>query len=242
MTLFVISFLAGMLTVLAPCILPVLPIILGGSLADERSANRLFRPITIVASLAVSIVVFTLLLKASTALLGVPTSVWSIGSGVIIVVLGIFMVFPNLWEAIITKVGFGAGANRLLASTSNKHGRTKDILTGLALGPVFSSCSPTYALIVAVVIPQSLGRGLVYLGAYAAGLACMLLLVVVVSQKVISRFASLSRPGGVFNRILGVVFVFVGLSIMFSIDKQLQAYILDNGWYAPLSRFENSLR
>lgn len=242
MTLLIVSFIAGMLTVLAPCILPVLPVILGGSLAGEASANKVARPLTIVVSLATSIIVFSLVLKASTALLGVPTAVWSTISGLIVIALGIVMIFPDLWENLVTKLGLSSGANRLLAGTSNKRGRAKDVLTGLALGPVFSSCSPTYALIVAVVIPQSFARGLTYLVAYAAGLALMLLIITLASQQVIGKMAGLSRPSGVLNRVLGIIFIVVGLGVIFGVDKQLQTLILENGWYAPLSQFEDSLK
>ena len=50
-------------------------------------------------------------------------------------------------------------------------------MIGAALGPVFSSCSPTYALIVATVLPQSFLSGLFYISVYVIGLALMLLLV-----------------------------------------------------------------
>jgi len=231
-----------MLTVLAPCILPVLPVVLGGSLVADKKASRLPRLLRIVGSLAISIVVFTLLLKASTALLGIPTTVWSVISGGIVIALGVVMVFPGVWEAMVTRLGLSSRANRLLAGGSQQKGSAKDVLTGLALGPVFSSCSPTYALIVAVVIPQSFARGLVYLVAYALGLAVMLFMVAFVSQSIVSRLAGLSRPGGTFNKVLGVIFIIVGLGVMFGLDKQLQTYILDQGWYAPISQFESSFK
>jgi cytochrome c biogenesis protein CcdA len=63
-----ISFIAGILTILAPCVLPLLPIIIGGSL-EEKSIRR---PIIITLSLAASIVVFTLILKVSTAFIDIP--------------------------------------------------------------------------------------------------------------------------------------------------------------------------
>lgn len=242
MTLFLVSFLAGMLTVMAPCILPVLPIILGGSLVGEQKPASIARPLRIVGSLAVSVVVFTLLLKASTALLGVSTVVWSSISGLLVIGLGITLIVPNLWEALSIKLGLSSGANKLLASTGTQKGIAKDVLTGMALGPVFSSCSPTYALIVAVVLPQSFGQGLLYLMSYAVGLALALLFLTLIGQKIIQRLAGTVRPGGTFNKVLGLLFVLVGLGLLFGLDKDLQTFILDNGWYAPISNFENSLK
>lgn len=57
-TLFV-SFVAGMITVLTPCVLPVLPVILGGSLTDQDK----YRPRVIIVSFACSILLFTLTLQ-----------------------------------------------------------------------------------------------------------------------------------------------------------------------------------
>ncbi|HEX7259498.1 MAG TPA: cytochrome c biogenesis protein CcdA, partial [Candidatus Saccharimonadia bacterium] len=133
MTLFVISFLAGALTVLAPCILPLLPVIVGGSLAnaDER---KWFRPLVITSSLAVSIVLFTLLLKAATALLGVPVWVWSAISGVIVVLFGISLLFPNLWVRLMVATKFNLRSDALLTKSYAKKGLMQDVLIGASLG------------------------------------------------------------------------------------------------------------
>ncbi len=73
MFLLIVSFLAGVLTIAAPCILPLLPVIIGGSLIDsdkDKPERAWLRPVVITASLAVSVIVFTLLIKATTVLLG----------------------------------------------------------------------------------------------------------------------------------------------------------------------------
>ena len=64
MLLLLISFIAGVLTILAPCVLPLLPVIIGGSISGKTKEKS--RPYIIAASLAASLVVFTLLLKLST--------------------------------------------------------------------------------------------------------------------------------------------------------------------------------
>jgi len=61
MLFLLLSFLAGVLTILAPCVLPVLPVIIGGSLSTTKGEK--YRPYVIAASLAASIIGFTLLLK-----------------------------------------------------------------------------------------------------------------------------------------------------------------------------------
>jgi cytochrome c biogenesis protein CcdA len=59
MTLLVLSFVAGVLTVLAPCVLPILPVIVGGSVVNGKKS----RPWVIIISFAVSILIFTLILQ-----------------------------------------------------------------------------------------------------------------------------------------------------------------------------------
>lgn len=76
-TILLISFFSGILTVLAPCVLPLLPVILGGSLAGQSKK----RPYIIIASLILSLLLFTLLLKASTVLIHVDPIVWDYVAG-----------------------------------------------------------------------------------------------------------------------------------------------------------------
>ena len=77
LTILLISFFSGILTVLAPCVLPLLPVILGGSLAGQSKK----RPYIIITSLIVSLLLFTLLLKASTILIHVDPIVWDYVAG-----------------------------------------------------------------------------------------------------------------------------------------------------------------
>jgi len=242
MELLVVSFLAGVLTVAAPCILPLLPVVVGGSIVGEGKVGGLRRPLVIVASLAVSVVVFTLLLKATTALLGIPTMVWSVVAGGIVVLLGVNWLVPALWERVMLATGGQLGATKLLGASQRTTGVKHDVLLGAALGPVFNSCSPTYALIVAVVLPASFGVGLANLTAYALGLAVILLLVSLFGQGLVQRMRWLSNPNGWFKKMIGVVFILVGLMVMTGLDRRVQTFVLEHGWYAPVSRLEEALR
>ncbi len=236
MTLLIIAFVAGALTVLAPCILPLLPIVVGGSVTDQR---RPLRPYVITASLAISVVLFTFLLKFSTSLLSVPTMVWQVLSGLIIIALGVSMLWPSLWERLGARLNIST--SRLLGSAGKQKGLVGDILTGAALGPVFSSCSPTYAFIVAGVLPVSFGQGLGYLLAYALGLAAVLLVVALLGQKIIARLGWATDPKGWFKRVMGVIFILVGISVSTGFDHSIQAYFVKQGWYDIPAQFESSL-
>ena len=245
MELLVASFMAGVLTAAAPCVLPLLPVVVGGSVltaADDPDPTSLRGPVTIVISLAVSVIVFSLLLKATTALLGVPDTIWAVVAGGIVVGFGITLLFPSLWDRLVTATGWQAGANRLMGRTQEETGTRKDILLGAALGPVFNSCSPTYALIIAVILPASFGEGFAYLVAYAVGLASILLLISVFGRVVIGKMNWLSNPDGAFKKVIGVLFILVGLAVIFGFDRDVQAWVLENGWYEPIEDVEQSIR
>ena len=132
--------------------------------------------------------------------------------------------------------------NSLLSSSYKKQGLARDILMGAALGPVFSSCSPTYALIVAVILPLSFAKGIAYLIAYALGLASILLVIGLAGQIIVSKMGWLSNPKNFLHKIVGGLFIVVGLSVIFGLDRDLQTYVLDQGWYDPIMKIEESLR
>src|SRR5687767_10672057 len=116
-TLIIVSFIAGVLTVAAPCILPLLPIIVGGTALRGNDA-RWFRPLIIAASLALSVIVFTLLLKATTTFLDIPQAVWNTISGGIVVLFGINLLFPMVWERAMLATGLYGKSNQLLGKSS----------------------------------------------------------------------------------------------------------------------------
>ncbi len=220
------SLVAGLLTVLAPCVLPLLPVILGGSLV--REGRDRWRPYLITGSLVISLVLFTLLLKASTALIGVDPQVWTYLSGGLILVLGISMLIPGLWTRLTDAVGFDRRSHDLLDKAFKNRSRTwSAILTGAALGPVFSSCSPTYAWAIATVLPASPALGMLYLSIYCVGVGAGLLGIALLGRRLLSRITWASKPNGWFQRTIAVLFVLVGLSLVTGMDKVIQTRLVE---------------
>jgi cytochrome c biogenesis protein CcdA len=194
-----ISFVAGLLTALAPCVLPLLPIILGGSISGEKKDK--WRPYIITASLVVSLILFTLLLKASTLLIGLDPKVWTIGSGILVIFLGLFMLFPTAWAKLIGHLGIEHKSQGLLSRAyKNESSVISAILIGAALGPIFSSCSPTYAWVIATVLPTSTLLGMFYLTFYVLGVATSLLAIALLGRKLLQKIKWASDPKGWFQR------------------------------------------
>lgn len=222
-----LAFLAGLLTAFAPCVLPLLPIILGGSVSADGQKDK-WRPYIITGSLVVSLILFTLLLKASTVLIGVDPRVWTYVSGGLVIALGLFMLFPNLWAKFIGLVGFEHKSQQLLGKAGKTNNRTLSaVLIGAALGPVFSSCSPTYAFVIATVLPVNLALGMVYLAIYCLGVAIALLAIALLGRKLLVNVKWASNPHGWFQRSIAILFILVGLSLITGIDKQIQTYLVE---------------
>lgn len=221
MPLIFIAFLSGVLTALAPCVLPIIPVVIGGSI----SGNDNKKPYVVVSALMLSIVVFTLLLKGSTVLISVPDSFWRYFSGGVIILFALTMLFPIQWASI--SVRFYTYSQQRLSSGYRKGGLGGAILIGLALGPVFTSCSPVYLFILSAVLPQNFVAGLIYIIAYALGLCSVLLLVGIFGQRVIHKFDWASNPNGWFKKIIGALLLLAGLLIITGFDRKIQQYVIE---------------
>jgi cytochrome c-type biogenesis protein len=229
MSLLIPSFFAGVLTVLAPCVFTLLPVILGGS-ASEKNMKK---PIIIISSLALSIVLFSILLKGTTYFLSIPPKVWNTISGGILLVFGIIMIFPNVWNCINIKLKLYQSEIFLQKSGKGENIRSA-IFLGASLGPVFTTCSPTYALILSIILPTSFILGLLNLASYTLGLSIILLLIAYGGQKVVTKLNFATNPNGLLKKILGILILLTGFFIITGIDKSIETAFLDAGYLGPI--------
>jgi cytochrome c biogenesis protein CcdA len=225
MDLLPLSLLAGILTVLSPCVLPLLPVVLAGSAAEQSRRA----PFIVIGSLAVSVVLFTLLLKATTALLGVPSNVWLVVSGGLVAFVGTSLAFPKIWDSISIRLGLQSAAGGFADRSATKVGATRSILLGFSLGPAFASCSPTYGLILAVVLPADFVVGLVNILGYTLGMSAVMLVVGLGGRSVASRLGWATNPDGRFRRGLGIFLVIVGLLIATGTVRGIESWLIDRG-------------
>lgn len=229
-----LSFLAGILTILSPCVLPLLPVIIGGSMTKQSKK----RPLIITLSLALSIVIFTLLLKATTALIDVPESFWKWFSAGIIFLFALSLLFPGLWPKI--SLWFGKfikqkesiehKSQKVLFKFYDKKGFWPAVILGAALGPIFASCSPTYFLILGTVLPASYFIGIINLMVYALGLALMMFIIAYAGQR-FTKQLNAADPNGWFKKGLGILFLIVVITIVSGYDKKFSTYLLDKGLF-----------
>lgn len=232
MIFFLIAILAGIFTVVAPCILPLLPIVIGASLEGEKRISK--RALIVIGSLSASVIVFTLLLKATTLFISIPQIFWNSFSGAVIILVGLAIVFPFLWAKVPFIQKLSVFSNKAVGVGYQEKSYKGDMLIGLALGPVFTTCSPTYLFIIATTLPASFIVGFVYLLGFTFGLALALLLIAYFGQRIINKISEHMQATGRIKQVFGVIIIFVGIFILTGYDKKIQTLILDSGYGATI--------
>jgi cytochrome c biogenesis protein CcdA/thiol-disulfide isomerase/thioredoxin len=209
-----IGFLAGVVTAISPCVLPVLPILLAGSATDDEPR----RPYAIVAGLAASFTVFTLAAAWLLDQLGLPETFLRNLALVLLFVLAASLLIPQL----------GLLLERPFARLGRRSGRNLGggFLLGASLGLVFVPCAgPVLAVI--TVSAASMDVGLETVGltiAYALGAAVPMLAVALGGQ----RAARALRPRAQQLRVAaGVLIAASALAIVFHLDTKAQTAIGD---------------
>ncbi|MGH7141272.1 MAG: redoxin family protein, partial [Minisyncoccia bacterium] len=198
--------------------------------AEGRSAQR---ALVITASLGASMFFFTLILKATTALIAVPALFWQILSGCLLLLFGVATLFPALWDRLPVVNALYRSSNITLGAGYQKKNWQGDIIIGAALGPVFSSCSPTYFVILAAVLPVNLAVGVLYLLAYVVGLSLSLFVIAALGQRAALALGAASDPNGRLRKAVGALFIIVGIAVVFGLDKKLEA-ALPQGAFAEI--------
>src|SRR5437870_2098795 len=132
------AFLAGLVTILAPCIWPVLPIVLSSSIAGGKGHQR---PLGITLGVMLSFTIFTLSVSYLVRIFHLDPNILRIFAVVIIGFLGLTMIIPALatkFELFVSKLSNIFGQNN-----SSKQGSTflPGFITGLSLGIVWSPCA-----------------------------------------------------------------------------------------------------
>lgn len=234
-----VAAVAGALSVLAPCVVGLLPVLIGRSLAPGSRAHSAG---LVIAGLCASVFVFSLLLKATTLVVGVPQQVWQAVAGGILVGFGVVTLAPQVWTAVAGRLRLGHVGDRAARLGMARQSRVGDVVLGASLGPVFSACSPTYAVIVAVLLPATPVEGVAYLAAYLVGLAAMMVVMVVGGRRAVTALGWSLDLHGWFRRAVGVVFVLLGLAITTGLDKDALAFVVEHGWFDWQVRLEDALR
>lgn len=229
MLIIIISFFSGILSVLAPCVLPVIPVIFGWGLAAQDNKKS----IRIILSMLFFIFIFTFLLKVSTAFIGISTQTRATISGAIIVLYSCTLLFPTARERIQVLLP-------QVKTPSWWSGKRWDILLGASLWPIFATCSPTYALLLSTILPVSIPLWIMGILAYLVWFWGFLYVLITWGRSLIKKFYGLADTQGRFKKILGILLLVTWVMIMSGWMKQLEAKLVT--FVPDIGRVESQLQ
>ncbi len=215
--LIIVAFVAGIVTVLSPCILPVLPIVLGTSISGGR-----LRPLGIIAGLVVSFSIFTLLISQVVALLGLSANVLRIVAIVVIAILGLTLLVPALNERMERLVSSLPG----MVGNKQRAGFWGGILTGATLGIVWAPCAgPILAAVTTLAATQQVSAGaVVVVIAYAIGAGVPLLGIAYGGRALVNKTRGLAQYGKGIQQAFGALMLVVAALMFFNLDVQFTVW------------------
>ena len=221
------AFVSGVITILSPCILPVLPIVLAGGSSGGKA-----RPFGVISGFVVSFSFFTLALSAIVQALGVPADAMRYVAIALIVLFGAVMLVPRLREAfdvaVSRAVSRGSGRAGGLSPSKPRAGFLGGVPVGLSLGLVWTPCvGPIMASVISLALTQKVDGGSVLVTvAYTLGTAIPMLAIMLGGRALIARVPGLSKNAGAIQRVFGVVMILMGVALAFQWDRQVQTAIL----------------
>lgn len=220
----IFAYLAGLLTLINPCVLPVLPIVLASSLHRDRRA-----PLALAAGMSLSFVALGLGVTALGPALGLDSDTVARLAALLMVGFGLVMLVPALSGGFSTATaGIAARADAQIDSTADA-GLGGQVLSGALLGAVWSPCiGPTLGAAIALASTgESLGRAGAIMGGFALGVSTLILALAYGAQSAIRRRQTLLRSlAAKAKPVMGVTFVAVGLSLWFGLHHVVEAWML----------------
>ncbi|WP_395701792.1 cytochrome c biogenesis CcdA family protein [Aquabacterium sp.] len=219
-----LALLAGLLSTLSPCVLPILPILLGSALAAHARA-----PLALAAGLALSYAVIGTAIAWAGAAFGFDTaSLRSVGA-VLLVLLGLVLLSGALQQRFaVATAGLGDAGQRWLARL-DPQGLRGQFIVGLMLGVVWSPCvGPTLgAAIVLASQGTQLAQAALVMALFGLGAALPVLLLGAVSRAAMLRLRGrLLQAGRAGKTVLGALMLAIGLLILSGLDKPLEAWLV----------------
>ncbi|HUW41668.1 MAG TPA: cytochrome c biogenesis protein DipZ [Rectinemataceae bacterium] len=222
--LLVFAFVSGVITILSPCILPVLPIVLSGSVGGGKA-----RPLGIISGFVASFTVFTLSLSALVQALNIPPDALRYLAVVLIGLFGLVMVIPPLGRA------FEAAASRLAglgsrggSKASARTGFGPGLLIGLSLGLIWTPCvGPIMASVISLALTQRVDGGSVLITlAYTLGTSIPMFAVMMGGRALLTKVPALVKRSASIQRGFGVLMLLVAVAVGFGWDRRFQAAVL----------------
>ena len=230
-----LGFLAGLLSTLSPCVLPIIPILLGS--ASNAHARA---PLALAGGLALSYAVIGTALAWAGSALGVDASIFRGVGAAILGVLGIVLVSSSLQARFATATAGIGNAGNTLISRIPLDGLWGQFAIGLVLGIVWSPCvGPTLgAAIVLASQGSNLSQVVLLMGVFGIGAAAPVVALAYVSRSAMLTYRSkLMQAGKACKTILGGAMIATAVFITAGLDKPVETWLVEHSpaWLTDLT-------
>jgi len=219
-----LSFIAGILSILSPCVLPLVPILVGTALNTHR-----YGPYALALGLAISFTAVGVFIATIGASIGIDQEVFRNIAAVLLITFGVVLLSSTLQAKFASATaGIGGSGNNLLSKVSTDSLSGQFIL-GLLLGVVWSPCvGPVLGATITLASQgTNLGHVTLVMALFGLGAGLPLILLGLLSRQAMMRVRSkLFTAGKIGKRILGVILLLVGLLIITRLDKQFETLIV----------------
>jgi cytochrome c-type biogenesis protein len=228
-----LALLAGAFTVASPCILPVMPIVLGTAVGGQGNRRR---PLFIVAGFVIAFAAFAMLLGAASSAVGAAQDTLRNTAIALLALAGLLRVWPQPYDRLVAMLRqlWPAGAP---AAVKHHDGSAGGFVLGMSLGAVWTPCAgPVLASILALVVrAQDPAWSAGLLGLYALGAGIPMLALIYGGQYATSRLRLLNRHAYRLQQVFGVLVIATALAIYLQYD--ILAYAWVASVFTPLKGF-----
>ena len=214
-----VALLAGVLTIASPCVLPLLPILLGT--AVERGGR--LRPLWIVAGFVLAFAGLGISLSLLSASAEGAHEAVRTASTLLLAVFGLSRIWPGPYDRLMARIG----GPLLRIAVPDAGGHAGGFLLGLSLGAVWTPCAgPVLAsILVLAARAQDPGQSSLLLSAYAVGAGVPMLAIAYGGQFAARRVRGLARHAVRLQRAFGALLVLTAAAIHFQYDVLAYAWI-----------------
>ena len=230
-----LAFLAGLLSTLSPCVLPLLPIVLGAALSQHKLG-----PVALAAGLALSFVIIGLFIATIGFSLGLDAGFFRFVAALIMIAIGLVLMMPALQMRLAAAGGPLSDWTEQRFGAVSGNGLGGQFLVGLLLGAVWSPCvGPTLgAASVLAAQGQNLAEVALTMLVFGIGAGVPLIALGFLSRETLMRSRETMLSAGKTLKVaLGVVLVVVGLMILTGLDKRLETVLVEHSpdWLTDLT-------
>jgi cytochrome c biogenesis protein CcdA len=219
-----LGYLAGVLTLLSPCVLPLVPIVIATALAAHRLG-----PYALALGLTISFAAVGIFVAALGASLGLDQALFRNIAAFILIAFGILLLSTRLQERVATAASGLSAAGDGFISRLNLDGLAGQFVIGLVLGVVWSPCvGPTLGAATTLASQgQNLAQIAVLMAVFGLGAGTPLVALGSVSRANMIRLrGGMLSAGKLGKSILGIILVLLGLAILSGLDKSFEAWVV----------------